>query len=279
MRGTDAITDYFKHSRFLESEFTEEHKIEELKIKEAAGMLSFYLSNFGSEGLYGKFFTGPTTFSIKDDEFVCTDIEKLRSIKQLFYPMVMNLMNAITQDLYLSDRSRPTMILFEEMASMVKKTGLISMDGLSSMVDEGYRRARKYRGAMGIVLQSPLDLEVLPGLGPVVRANAQWRYYLASPMYDEAVKKGLLPGITENSFPLKLLNSLRNARPKYGEFFIDSPLGMGVARLCVDQWRYWINTSDGDDVAKFDALMAKGFEPVDALIQLSGVDPTRLQAR
>lgn len=278
LRGTDALIDYFKQAKFLESDFTEQNKIEDLKIKEAAGMLSFYLSNFGSEGLYGKFFTGPTTFSIKDDEFVCTDIEKLRSIKQLFYPMVMNLMNAITQDLYLSDRSRPSIILFEEMASMVKKTGLVSMDGLSAMVDEGYRRARKYRGAMGIVLQSPLDLEVLPGLGPVVKANAQWRYYLASPMYDEAAKKGLLPGISEGSFPLKLLNSVRNARPRYGEVFIDCPLGMGVGRLCVDQWRYWINTSDGQDVAAFDALMKQGIEPVDALIKLSGVDPTKLKA-
>ncbi|KAB0982653.1 conjugal transfer protein TraC, partial [Cronobacter sakazakii] len=174
-------------------------------------------------------------------------------------------------------RSRESMILFEEIASMVKKTGNISMDGMSAMIDEGYRRARKYRGAMGIVLQSPLDLEVLPGLGPVVKANAQWRYYLASPMYDEAVKKGLIPGITEG-FPLKLLNSVRNARPRYGEVFIDCPLGMGVARLCVDQWRYWINTSDGTDVAAFDRLMAQGMEPVDALIQLSGVDPKMLRA-
>lgn len=103
--------------------------------------------------------------------------------------MVMNLMNAITMDLYLSDRSRSSIILVEEVASMLQKTGFVSMDGLTQMINEGYRRARKYRGAMGIVLQSPLDYEVLPGLGPVVKANAQWRYYLESRMYDEAVKK------------------------------------------------------------------------------------------
>ena len=198
-------------------------------------------------------------------------------MKQLFFPMVMNLMNAITMDLYLSDRSRPSIILVEEVASMLQKTGFVSMDGLTQMINEGYRRARKYRGAMGIVLQSPLDYEVLPGLGPVVKANAQWRYYLESRMYDEAVKKGLLPNITEG-FPLNLLSSVRNARPRYGEVFIDCPLGMGVARLCVDQWRYWVNTSDGKDVAAFDQLMAAGMEPVDALIKLSGVNPTALRA-
>ncbi len=272
LRGTDALIDFFNTNSIATGEVSDKLQKPLAEITESAQRLAFLLHNFSREGAFGKFFTGKTTFSIKDDEFVCTDIEKLRAVKQLFFPMVMNLMNAVTQDLYLSDRSRPSIILFEEIASIVKKTGNISMDGLSAMIDEGYRRARKYRGSMGIVLQSPLDLEALPGLGPVVRANAQWRYYLASAMYEEAVKKGLLPGMTDG-FPLKLLSSVRNARPRYGEVFIDSPLGMGVARLCVDKWRYWINTSDGDDVAAFDRLMLQGIEPIDALIQLSGVNP------
>lgn len=277
IRGTDAVTDFLITGKFLESEYSEEHKKSVEEIKSTAFHIAYLLTAFKSDGAFGKFFCGPTTFNIKDDDFVCSDLEKLRSVKKLFFPMVMNLMNAITMDLYLSDRSRPSIILVEEVASMLQKTGFVTMDGLTQMINEGYRRARKYRGAMGIVLQSPLDYEVLPGLGPVVKANAQWRYYLESRMYDEAVKKGLLPNITEG-FPLNLLSSVRNARPRYGEVFIDCPLGMGVARLCVDQWRYWVNTSDGKDVAAFDQLMARGMEPVDALIQLSGVNPTTLRA-
>ena len=56
------------------------------------------------------------------------------------------------------------------------------------------------------------------GLAPVVKANAQWRYYLESRMYDEAVSKGVLPNIN-GGFPLKLLRSVRNARPNYLEHF------------------------------------------------------------
>jgi conjugal transfer ATP-binding protein TraC len=277
IRGTDAVTEFLTSGKFLESEYSEKHKKSVEEIQGVAFKLAYLLTSFKSDRAFGKFFCGPTTFNIKNDDFVCTDLEKLRSVKQLFFPMVMNLMNAITMDLYLSDRSRPSIILIEEVASMLQKTGFVSMDGLTQMINEGYRRARKYRGAMGIVLQSPLDFEVLPGLGPVVKANAQWRYYLESRMYDEAVSRKLLPNITEG-FPLKLLSSVRNARPRYGEVFIDCPLGMGVARLCVDQWRYWVNTSDGKDVAAFDRLMAQGVEPVDALIKLSGVNPTSFRA-
>lgn len=277
LRGTDAITDYLTSSKFIDSAFMDQTETSAVKLRQTANELAFLLSNFKSDGYYGAFFTGPTTFNIKDDEFVCTDLEKLRSVKQLFYPMIVNLMNAITMDLYLSDRSQPNIILVEEVASMLQKTGFVTMDGLTQMINECYRRARKYRGAMGIVLQSPLDYEALPGLGPVVKGNAQWRYYLESRMYDEAVSKGVLPNIN-GGFPLKLLRSVRNARPNYGEVFIDCPLGMGVARLCVDKWRYWINTSDGKDVAAFDRLVATGMEPVKAIEQLSGVSATHLKA-
>ncbi|MDN4436818.1 conjugal transfer protein TraC, partial [Citrobacter portucalensis] len=271
------ITDYLLSSKYIDSEFMDKHQASAEKLHQIAFDLSYLLGAFKSDGYYGKFFTGPTTFNIKDDEFVCTDLEKLRSVKQLFYPMIVNLMNAITMDLYLSDRSQPNLILVEEVASMLQKTGFVTMDGLTQMINECYRRARKYRGAMGIVLQSPLDYEALPGLGPVVKANAQWRYYLESRMYDEAVSKGVLPNIN-GGFPLKLLRSVRNARPNYGEVFIDCPLGMGVARLCVDKWRYWINTSDGKDVAAFDRLIATGMEPVKVIEQLSGVSAAQLKA-
>lgn len=274
IRGTDAVTDYLMSGKFIDSEYTELHKKSVEDIKGEAFNIAYLLTAFKSTGAFGKFFCGKTTFNIRDDDFVSCDLEKLRSVKQLFYPMVMNLMNAITMDLYLSDRSRPNFILIEEVASMLQKTGMISMDSLAQMINEGYRRARKYSGAMGIVLQSPLDLEALSGLGSVVKANAQWGYFLESKMYHEAVKKGLLPNISDG-FPLKLLSSVRNVRPRYGEVFIDCPLGMGVARLCVDPWRYWLSTSDGKDVAAYDALVKSGIEPVDALIQLSGVNPNK----
>ncbi|WP_233981865.1 TraC family protein [Pectobacterium versatile] len=268
-RGTDAIIDFLKGNEWAKS--IDLGKSAKKDIEITSHKLAFLLNNFSSRGQFKDFFVGKSQFHISEQDFVCTDLEKLKSQKQLFFPMIMQVMNAVTQDLYLSDRSSPRFILFEEVASMVKQQGNISMDGFSSMCQEGYRRARKYRGAFGIVLQSPLDLELLEGLGKVAQANAPFKYYLESKMYSEAARKGLLPGIKEDSFPLELLSTVKNHRPNYGEMFIDSPLGMGVARLCVDKWRYWVNTSDGDDVAAYERLIASGMEPVDALRALSGV--------
>lgn len=259
-RGTDGIIDWLNAYHH--------DTLEEVTI--AARRLAFLLENFSSRGAYGQFFCGANQFSIKDDQFVCVDLEKLRTTPDLFFVLVMQLTNSITQDLYLGDRSTPKFILIEELASMVKQVGNADMSGFADVCDEGYRRARKYRGSFGVVLQSPLDLDVLPGLGSVIKANAQWKFFLESKIYGEAISKGVLPE-DYKGFPLKLLSSVRNVRPRYGELFIDCPLGRGVARLCVDQWRYWVNTSDGDEVAEYNRLVRQGLEPVDALRRLSGV--------
>lgn len=259
-RGVDGIIDWMK--RYRHPELPE--------LTQTARELAFLLNNFSSDGAYGAFFCGPNEFYIADDPFVCVDLEKLRSTPDLFFVLVMQLTNSITQDLYLGDRKTPKFILIEELASMVKKVGNADMSGFADVCDEGYRRARKYRGAFGVVLQSPLDLEILPGLGQVIKGNAQWKFFLESKLYGEAIRKGVLPE-EFGGFPEKLLASVRNVRPRYGELFIDCPLGRGVARLCVDPWRYWVNTSDGDEVAMFNELIQRGMQPVDALRQLSGV--------
>jgi hypothetical protein len=44
---------------------------------------------------------------ISQDEFVVLEVDGLRSRKELFKVVVLQIINAVTQDLYLSDRSGP----------------------------------------------------------------------------------------------------------------------------------------------------------------------------
>src|SRR3546814_19071106 len=81
-----------------------------------------------------------------------------------------------------------------------------------------------------------------------------------------------------SGFVLDLLKSVRNSKPNYSEVFIDSPLGLGIARLVVDPFSYWIHTSAPDEVAAFEALMRQGLSPLEALCRLAGVEPSQLLA-
>ncbi|MEG8224075.1 hypothetical protein OSJ57_26355, partial [Sphingomonas sp. HH69] len=106
-----------------------------------------------------------------------------------------------------------------------------------------------------------------------VLKNAATRFLLQGSTYAQAVENKILD---YSGFVLDLLKSVRNNKPHYSEVFIDSPLGLGVARLVVDPFSYWINTSAPNEVAAFDALIRAGRSPLEAVCELAGVDPAQI---
>lgn len=237
-----------------------------------ATILAYQMKDFGKGGSFEDIFCGKNGFDIKDEKMVVVELEHVRAIKPLYQVVTLQMMNAITQDLYLGDRSTQTVILFEEVLSFLNKNGQTDGSYYAGMVDEGYRRARKYRGSMGVVLQSMLDIKQLGEIGPVVNTQAVFKYYLESTAFDEAIKEKCIPNVTEGSFVNNLLNTVKSNRPNYSEIFLDAgPLGMGVVRLCVDAWRYGVNTSDGKDFKVYKDMLANGFTQEQAIEQISGL--------
>lgn len=230
--------------------------------------LAFNLNDFTSEGRYGRFFNGPSTFDISSDEFVVLELDRLKSKKELFTVVVMQVMNSVTQDLYLSDRQQQRFILFEEAASFLKSNGVHDLSRLSAIIEEGYRRARKYHGSFGVVLQSILDASSFGTIGDVILNNAAYKFYLEGKDYQKAVDEGIL---NYKGLDVDLVTSIKNNKPRYSEMYLDTPFGRGAARLAVDPWTYWVNTSAGKEVAAFEALVKQGFQPLEALVKLSGV--------
>ncbi|MGI9374951.1 MAG: TraC family protein, partial [Tsuneonella suprasediminis] len=235
--------------------------------------LAFNLRDFGSDGAYGHYFNGPSTFDISRDEFVVLELERLKAMPDLFNVVIMVVINAVTQELYLSARDRPRFVLCDEAAQFMTRNEGQDLSRLAEAISQGYRRARKYRGSFGIILQSMNDLLLFGGTGQVILENAATRFLLQGSTYDKAVENKILD---YSGFVLDLLKSVRNNKPNYSEVFIDSPLGLGIARLVVDPFSYWINTSAPEEVAAFEALVRKGRSPLEAVCDLAGVDPAEI---
>jgi conjugal transfer ATP-binding protein TraC len=68
--------------------------------------------------------------------------------------------------------------------------------------------------------------------------NAATRFLLQGSTYDKAVENKIL----DYSGLLDLLKSVRNNKPNYSKFH-RQPIGPRIARLVVDPFSYWINTS------------------------------------
>ncbi len=198
------------------------------------------------------------------------ELERLKAMPDLFNVIVMVVVNAVTQELYLSGRDRPRFVLCDEAAQFMTKSEGQDLSRLAEAFAQGYRRARKYQGSFGIVLQSMNDLTLFGGTGQVILENAATRFLLQGSTYDRAVENKILD---YSGFVLELLKSVRNNKPNYSEVFIDSPLGLGIARLVVDPFSYWINTSAPSEVAAFEALIRAGRSPLEAVCELAGVDP------
>jgi conjugal transfer ATP-binding protein TraC len=84
--------------------------------------LAFNLRDFGSQGAYGHFFNGPSSFDISRDEFVVLELERLKAMPDLFNVIVMVVVNAVTQELYLSARDKPRFVLCDEAAQFMSRS-------------------------------------------------------------------------------------------------------------------------------------------------------------
>ena len=233
-------------------------------LEKDAEMMAFCMKDFTSKGPYGKLFVGESTFSIANDDFAVVELDDIKGDKELFSVVILQMMNAITQDLYLGGRDNRRFILIEEAATLLKKHGHTDLSRLGTIVEEGYRRARKYGGSVGIVLQSIMDAKLLGDVGEVALANAGYKFLLSSKsgQYNIACDQKILdyPQFTQN-----ILSSLKNNKPNYSEFYLESPQGSGVLRLTVDSWRYWVNTSESEEQNRYYTHIKQGKTPYEAL--------------
>lgn len=227
------------------------------KFKDLSSKIAFNLQEFTSKGTYGKWFNGKSTFDISGDEFVVLELEALKPQKELFKVVTLQIINAVTQDLYLSDRSRKRLVVFDEAWQFLREGS-----SMKDVVEEGYRRARKYGGAFAIITQSLLDLKAFGSVGDVIRANSAFIFLPESPDFDRARDLGL---IDFDEFTMKLLKSVKSNRPKYSEIFVQTPFGPGIVRLTVDPYSYYVYTSDAREIAEIENMVSEGVDYAEAI--------------
>jgi conjugal transfer ATP-binding protein TraC len=263
--GIDSTKEYLEN---IEEHAKGERILDVKSAVNSAKVMAYNLTDFTSKGVYGRFFNGVSNFNIKDDEFVVVELQELKESRELFPVIIMQVINSVTQDLYLGDRSYQRFVLFEEVAQYLRQQGHKDLGRLAMIIEEGYRRARKHNGSFGAVLQSILDLELFGDIGQVIKSNAAYKFYLESEDYHIAAKKGL---VQHGGIALDILDSVKNQKPRYSECMVETPFGFGVGRLVVDKWNYWVNTSDGEETQAYYNMIKNGSLPEEAIAHLSGI--------
>jgi len=226
-----------------------------------ASHLAFNLFKFTSEGPYGKWFSGKSTFDISTDDFVVLELEHLKNFPDLFKVVTLLVLNAVTADLYLSDRTRPTLIILDEAWQFLQDS-----PAFEKVIEEGYRRARKYRGSFGVVTQDILDIENFGRVGKVIYANSAFKFFLEGVNVEMAKKRNV---VNLEDFVISLIKSVRYNAPKYSEIFIMTDnFGSGVVRLVVDPYSYYVYTSDPAEVSEIESLVKNGMSYDEAIKEM-----------
>lgn len=245
--GTEADIDTVHH--FL-TEFSKIGGSDSLEIQESARKLAFNLQQFTSTGVFGRFFNGRSTFNIANDDFCVLELDSLKPRPDLFRVVTMQVINAVTQELYLSDRSRKRMIFFDEAYQFLGQAGHIER-----VIEEGYRRARKYGGSFWVITQSILDTKAWGSVGQVILNNSAFKFYMESGDFEKARAEKL---IDIDDFTMNILKGLKTKKPHYSEIFMDTPFGKGVGRLLVDPFSYYVFTSSAEEVSEIETMVDGG---------------------
>ncbi len=244
-------------------EHVKDHDICTATLKEQAIHLAFNLRQFTSKGRYGKLFTGKSNFNIKDERLVVFELETLQNIPDLFNTLTLVVLDAMTRDLYLSDRSNPRLVKFDEAWKVLYGRGQNPM--FVDIISGGFRRARKYEGGFWVILQSILDKLKIGAVGDVIWGNADYKFYLESPDFEKALSEKL---IDYDEFTIELLKSLQRNGTKYSEMYMDTPYGSGVVRIAEDPFNYFLYTSNGKENAEMEAMVKSGMSWTEAIHEM-----------
>lgn len=200
--------------------------------------LAFNLEEFTSRGAYGRWFHGRSTLDLEQDDFVVLELEELYKQRELFNVVVMQIINNMSENLYLNSRERPRVHLFDEAWMWAAESGFVG-----NSIIRGYRTARKYRGSFITVYQSLSDLDLYGDQRKVLNENSAWRFLLRGENYDSKQEEILQLSPFEGS----IVRSMNLVKGKYSEVFVKSPFNRGVVRLPNDKFTHLVSTSDPKD--------------------------------
>ena len=113
-----------------------------------------------------------------------------------------------------------------------------------------------------MITQSVLDLKNFGAVGEVINTNSAFKYLLQSSDYEAAKKEKF---IDYDEFTMSLLKSVATNKPSYSEIFMDTPFGVGVGRLIVDPFSYYVYTSDPQEIAELESVVASGISYEEAI--------------
>lgn len=222
------------------------------------------LYSFTTKGQFGKYFDKPHNVVFTGD-FNVLELDGLSKTPRLQAVVLFMLMIQISQEMYeqfKQDRDVKRIVIIDEAWDL-----LANSTAVSSFMEKGFRRFRKYNGAGIVVTQSILDLAKSEA-GRAIAENAANSLILRQK--DSSItnaEKNDLMSLPKAGY--RLLRKVTTVKNSYSEIFLSTNRGMGIGRLIVDPMRVMMFSTTAEDNKQIEAKEAQGYALEDALIEVA----------
>ena len=223
--------------------------------------LSVQLEPYTKDGAYGRYFNGRTSVNFNSN-FICLELEGLKSRKDLQSVILLCLIFRINTDLTVGDKTIRKMVVIDE------AWDLLSHKHAAGFIETGYRRARKQNASFITITQS-IDDYYKNQTARAALENADTRFILRqkpeSIAFLEKQQKIVL-----TPWELQCIKGLRLAPDEYAECFLMTPdTPSTVLQIRFDDFSRLLYSSKATDVAAIEVRMKTGMsltEAIDSLI-------------
>lgn len=223
--------------------------------------LAIQMFPYTSQGAYGGYFNDSDTNMISmlaalekqqqeqtssKSRLVVLELEELSGRKDLQQLVLLELIFAINQQMINGERARQKVLFIDE------AWDLLASKTISHFIETGYRRFRKYNGAVVTITQSLEDLYNSTS-GRAIAANSANYLFLAQK--TETIQQLLQQHkLVLDAGAINQITSLRTRKGHYSEIFCMTDYGFGVGRLIVDRALQLLYSTNAIDIAELEAL-------------------------
>jgi len=214
------------------------------------------LYKWTSQGAYGKHFNGEN-HSYFGNQFTVLELEHLRNHKELQRIVLLMLIYAIQQEMFLGPRDQKKLIFIDE------AWDLLADGEVGRFIENGYRRFRKYNGAAVTITQSMADF-YRTGVGQAIVANSANMFLLGQKgdVIDRLIRESKLP---LGEFQALVLKTVHTSPGNYSQIFAVTDRGWGVGMLVASPTAQFTFSTQATDAAALDAYCRRGFTVPEAV--------------
>ena len=225
-----------------------------------AKIIGRMLHPYTQSGVYARFFEGKASIDLSNP-YVVLELGELDGKRDLRGVVLMLLMTAITEVMYLSDRSQRKLCIIDEAWK------LMSGGNAGHFIEEGYRTARKFGGAFMTITQGIDDYYKSP-TSEAALANSDWLFLLRQkPESLQAAAKN--DRLAVDAGLEALLKSLDTQHGLFSEVAVIGPGGTSVGRLIVDSFAEKLYSTQAREYQAIRDMQAQGLTLVQAIERLA----------